>query len=646
MTSAKRLALSTNIADYVRSRYRIAHQDKKDSGVYDRMVECHAAWRGDDLEDCKEEGEGAAPRLVLNVTRPLVRGVTALMQRPLASAKARPWTIKPTPKVELSEPAQEKVAQQISRDMPAIVEAAGADPEKIDTIIEKVSEVQLVEDTNKAQIAADKLTTLIGDQLLEAGWTGAFQDFLHNLALYPVAILKEETGVVKKLQWSGTTLTPVDTQTRVVTNISPFDFYPAPGARGVNDAEYIIERRRISSGDLAMLAGAPGYDADAIQRVLTEMPNGHEEPIASAGSTEDGSDEDGTKHFYDALGYYGLLPASHLRDWGVDVAKTVGNIGYEAEVWIVGGITIKAALNPDPLGRRPFYCTAFEPIPGEIFGESPGTDVLTVQRLITATASALVRNLAYSSGPIGEVEMDRVQDGDDPAMVMPGMLRVVSKDKMHGSPAYKFHTVPSLSGELMALLKEFQEYAFTVLGIPRVAFGGPQGLGTIGRTSSGVAALLNQSSNTLYHAMEAIERGVIEPLVQSFIDREMIYGTDLSVKGDLRAYAVGVSGIVEKEAKSDKLQWALQSLAPLMQVTDPASGKTVIPAEAPVRLLYQMFKDAGISTQGIFPDYDRQAAVVSDVRAASPGIQAPPLDGRAAPMRDALAAQNSVAPSA
>ena len=44
---------------------------------------------------------------------------------------------------------------------------------------------------------------------------------------------------------------------------------------------------------------------------------------------------------------------------------------YEAEIWMVDDIIIKANLNPDPLGRRPFFAASFEPIPGKIWGESP-----------------------------------------------------------------------------------------------------------------------------------------------------------------------------------------------------------------------------------------------------------------------------------
>ena len=645
MARKSKVDLSDDFAAYVRQRYTIAHAHKTTSGVYNRLLECHQAWRGEDLENPEglETDESAPVRLVLNVARPLIRGVTALMQRPLSGVKDKPWTIRASPIVELSRKTQEKVANQIARDMPQIVEAAGADPEKVDTIITKVAETQRIEDQKQGMTAADKLSIKIADQLHDAGFTSSFQDFLHNLSLYPIAILKTEDAMVRRLEWNGNTLEPVDDTVRAVVNISPFDFYPAPGARGVQDCEYLIERRRVGMDDFAKLSGVPGYDTAAILRVLEHYPTGHEEPVSSS-TSQAGQDTQATTMFYDMLAFYGKIPGKMLKQWGISVSNEA--LPYEAEVWIVGEVCVKALVNPDPLGRRPYFSTAFEPLPAEIYGESPGTDIIAVQRLITATASALVRNLAYSSGPIGEVEADRVADDEDPRLIAPGTMRVVKKDRQHGSPAYKFHTVPSLTNELMKLLQEFQEYAYVVLGIPRIAFGGPQGLGTVGRTSGGVAALLNQSSNTMYHALESVEQNVIQPLVQSFIDREMMFGTDMSVKGDLRAYAVGVSGLAQKESQGDKLQWALQSLGPLMQIVDPNTKKPIISPEAPARLLYQMFKDIGVPTEGIFPDFDKMEAVAIDSGGKLGSLSgAPTLDGRSGNMQQALNTQNEAVPA-
>lgn len=121
-----------------------------------------------------------------------------------------------------------------------------------------------------------------------------------------------------------------------------------------------------------------------------------------------------------------------------------------------------------------------------------------------------------------------------------------------------------------------------------------------------------------------------------------MFSLDQTIKGDIRVHARGVSGIVERETQESKLQWALQSLAPYMQVIDPATQAPIIPPEAIKRILYQIFKSSGISTEGIFPDYDLQSAVSMDMQGLNPMYQGGTMDGRNAAAGQAIANQNGL----
>lgn len=154
--------------------------------------------------------------------------------------------------------------------------------------------------------------------------------------------------------------------------------------------------------------------------------------------------------------------------------------------------------------------------------------------------------------------------------------------------------------------------------------------------------VLNQASKSVKFALRVLEENIIEPVVQSYIDYELMFSMDTTIKGDIRVHARGVSGIVEKEAQESKLQWALQSLSAYVGMQDPTTGQPVVPPEAIRRLLYQIMKSSGISTEGIFPDYDLQSAMLTDMRGLNPMYQGGTIDGRNASAGQAIANQNGL----
>ena len=135
--------------------------------------------------------------------------------------------------------------------------------------------------------------------------------------------------------------------------------------------------------------------------------------------------------------------------------------------------------------------------------------------------------------------------------------------------------------------------------------------------------------------MRLLEELIIEPIIQRIADEAVANSLDQSIKGDIQVRARGVSGIVEKDNRREQLNWAMQSLVPLMQITG-ADGQPVIPPDAPVRLLYEQFKALGIPTDGVFNvDYDKQDAVKADTGVPPEVVAQPTLDGRSP---DAMAA--------
>lgn len=635
-------SLIDTLGDMVVSRFRKAREAKMPH--YNDMMDCLKLMNGQPLS--APSGDG--PDIVMDISSPIVKNIVGLIRDIFVGSTAQPYTINATPVVELPEDVEAQLLEKIERELETFIAINGGDVNAVRAQVTEMRAAVQLEENRKANVAAERLRTIIADRLYDADWEAQFIDFIDHFCIYPAAIMKAPAVNTRTvMRWDGTTVSPTTETVRQVENISPFDFFPAPYATDIQTADYVIERRRLTRNELLQLGSASGYDVDVIAEVFEANPNGAPLPYGSV-DDDDISDTDiGDKtdlDAFDALGYYGRIRNDLLAEYGIEFAEEEMHGASEAEVWVVGGRVIKCLLNPDPLGRRPFYKACFEKVPSSFWGASPAMKLRDTQRVCTASVRALVRNMQYSSGPIGEVRKGAVKDGHAPNAIIPHTIRVVEEDTFgSGAPAYRFYTVPSLSNELVALFDKFMGYGYELIGIPRVAFGSPQGLGTLGRTAGGVSIILNQSTKAIKQALRMIESGLIEPVVQEFINYEIRTSNDPDIRGDIRVYARGVSGLMEQESKNGDLEWALQSVSSMVGVADPMTGRPIVPATAVQRILYTMFKNKGLSTEGIFPDFDRQEAfgeLTGQPMPQDPTGGLPDLQGRSPNAEAAIDAAN------
>ena len=635
-------SLIDTLGDMVVSRFRKAREAKMPH--YNDMMDCLKLMNGQPLS--APAGDG--PDIVMDISSPIVKNIVGLIRDIFVGSTAQPYTINATPVVDLPEDVEANLLEKVERDLETFIAINGGDVNAVRAQVSEMRAAIQLEENRKASVAAERLRTIVADRLYDADWEAQFIDFIDHFCIYPAAIMKAPAVNTRTvMRWDGTTVSPTTETVRQVENISPFDFFPAPYATDIQSADYVIERRRLTRNELLQLGSASGYDEDVIAEVFEANPNGAPLPYGSV-DDDDISDTDiGDKtdmDAFDALGYYGRIRNDLLAEYGIQFAEEEMHGASEAEVWVVGGRVIKCLLNPDPLGRRPFYKACFEKVPSSFWGASPAMKLRDTQRVCTASVRALVRNMQYSSGPIGEVRKGAVKDGHAPNAIIPHTIRVVEEDTFgSGAPAYRFYTVPSLSNELVALFDKFMGYGYELIGIPRVAFGSPQGLGTLGRTAGGVSIILNQSTKAIKQALRMIESGLIEPVVQEFINYEIRTSNDPDIRGDIRVYARGVSGLMEQESKNGDLEWALQSISSMVGVVDPTTQQPIVPATAVQRILYTMFKNKGLSTEGIFPDFDRQEAfgeITGTPMPQDPAAGVPDLQGRSPNAEAAIAAAN------
>ena len=617
----KKREINDELASMVKQKYQIAADANRDA--HQRALDCLNQMKGTLFDSLVDEGFEQFRDVQMNITHPIVMGFKAMIAEILDPIMSQPFTLEPSPIVELPPDVAQRLRDAVRERLPQLVQMAGGDQSKLMNIIDEFTSATRQYEFEAAQRAAERMTTSVRDKLMDADFEKEFNDWLYNFVVYPLAIIKGPFYVIdSKRKWGTFGLTFVDDMVMKVKNISPFDFFPAPKAKDPHTCPYVIERTRVHAGQLVDMVGDDGYDEEAIDLALEEydryiIPYNVGNSESAPDSDPDISDSDASKDdgYYDLLGFYGRIRGKALAMYGVEVEDE--RRFYEAEVWVLGGYVIKAILNSNDKGRRPFEVKAFSSTTGEMWGKSPVEIIRDSQRQCTVSGRALARNMEYASAPIGEVTARNVLGDDDPQEIYPMMMRAVSATT-GGQNVYRFYSVPSLAGELMGVYDKFYRVGFDLLGIPPLAFGDATGAATLGRTSGGVAMVMNQASKAVKQTMASVERDITKPLIQKFVDEEMIFNPDPSIRGDVEVQVNGVRSLAEKEAKEGSLEWAIQSLAPFAQGVQ-------IPPEVIMRLIRELFEQRGIDTKGM-PSFGMIDAVRDDM--ADQGLPAPTAGGQ------------------
>lgn len=606
----RKRATVDQLVKLVDARWSVAVQER--AGVTQAMLEADRAVEGKPIT-----GVHADPELplVLNITRMIAHGTYVLLSDAMTAAAQELFTLKASPDVTLPPARISEIVAAVQDELSSLA-SLGVVTDMADMAAGAAAmvEAQKGQMQTEASNVAAKLQNIIKDRLVEARFDTAFRQALRDYVTYPAMVIKAPASLRRKVRaWGDSGLQFRDEWVRGVERIHPMNFFLAPGACGPqpHESEYVIEVRRLTPEELINLIGQEGYDNEELLRAARLYDSGHVEMqdgtfslLADTGTSNASLQDAYTRsNAYDVRVHYGRVKGSLLQTMGVAVDNP--DISYEAEIAVVGECVIRAVLNPDPMGRRPFYMRAFYPSTNSAWGESPVTLLRTIQRAVTSLYVAMIGDAALSGHHIEfDPSMLTTDDKSPRNAVRPRLVRIVKQTGTR-TRAVDIHSIAPNTAAYSAEIERHIGLAYELIGIPRMAFGQTAGSGTIGRTAGGVAAMLNQSSKGVREALLSLEGAIIEPVVQFFTDWELMWSKDVKAQGDVNVQARGITGLLEQQAAVDDLQWALQSLSSIADKVNPATQQPIVPPTAVPMLLQRMFKLRGIPTEGMFDqDYE------------------------------------------
>lgn len=603
-------AYISNLAGHIRTKWSAMSLAKRQT-VEPRLLQCLRQRRGEYDEEKltlirKQGGSDIYMMLSSNKARAASSWIRDVMNDPQGGPL--PFSINPTPVPDLPPQKKAEAFMRMRQEL-AQAEAMGItpSPQELEEYVEARKEMLVNEMREEAQEASERMKLKMDDQLAEGGCREEFNKFIDDFTTFPFAVMKgpivQKRKAFKYVQQPNGEYEMVITDELLPTwsRVDPFMLYWEAHSTQPDDGD-VIERHRLSRQDLNAMLGVAGYSDVAIKAVLDDYGRGglHEwlwidSQKALAEGKHLSSVMQNTGELIDALQYWGSVQGKLLIEWGIDEGQIEDPLlDYQVEAWLIGSWVIKAVINPDPLGRKPYYKACYEEVPGAWMGNSPMDLIRDCQDVCNASARALVNNMGISSGPQVWVNVDRLPQGEQITQMYPWKLWQTTSDPLGASaPPVGFFQPNSLAQELMGIYEKFSVLADEYSGIPRYMTGDSP-TGGAGRTASGMSMLMNNAGKSIKQVVANIDR-VIEKLIHRLWMYNMRYVDDPDLKGDVKVIARGASALIVKEAAAQRRNELLQ-----IALSNPIAQQ-IMGMEGTAHLLREQAKTLDMNADKIIP---------------------------------------------
>ena len=592
------------LAAHTRKRWDVAKTSKRE--LEERMLaglrQRNGTYDPDKLADIQRNGGSS---IYVNLTSVKCRAATSWLRDTLLGVGAdKPWTLGATPEPTLPPDVVEGLQQQMQQELMGLMEQGGEMPpeEQLREVAVQMKDAMMRKLKEEAEDRVDRMERKMEDQLLEGGWTKAFNEFLDDVVTFPYAAMK---GPIKRkrkiLQWNNGKLEPTDVIRNEWERVDPFMLYWAPWAWNINDG-FVIERHRMTHEDLQSLIGVPGYNDDAIREVLGRFGGGSmkewlwSDSAKATAEMKDTTDAVVTDDLIDAIQLWDSVQGRDLLDWGMNEDDVPdADLNYSCEVWLIGNTVIRAVLNYDPLGRKPYYLTSYENIPGAVDGKGVTDLCRDSQDMVNAAARALANNMGISSGPQVGVNISRLPAGEDITSMHPWKIwQFESAEYADNTPPLNFFQPSSNANELMGVFEKFSARADEDTMIPRYMTG--ENTPGAGRTSSGLSMLISNAGKGIKQVISNIDQNVIVPMIERLYQDNLRYADDPDLIGDVSIVARGANSLVVKEAEAVRRNEFLQ-----LVLTSPVAQQ-IVGMDGAAELLRDAAKNLSGNVDRIVPD--------------------------------------------
>lgn len=405
-----------------------------------------------------------------------------------------------------------------------------------------------------AEVAAKKMEKKIKDQLDESNATKQLRSTAFEMALFGTGIMKGPFAIDKEYpNWSEEgDYSPEIKTVPSTAHVSVWNFYPDPDATNMDEAQYIIERHKMSRSQMRALKKRPFFRKNVIDDVIARG-----ESYVKKYWEDDLNDYDidqGVDRF-EVLEFWGAVEREMLERNDVKIPAELGSADeLQANIWYCNGRILRMVLNPFKPARIPYYAVPYELNPYSLFGIGVAENMDDTQTLMNGFMRMAVDNAVLSGNLVFEVDETNLVPGQDLAVYPGKVFR-----RQGGAPGQAIFGTkfPNVSQENLQLFDKARILADEATGLPSFSHG-QTGVAGVGRTASGISMLMNAASGSIKTVIKNVDDYLLRPLGEAFFSFNMQFDFDPEIKGDLEIKARGTESLMANEVRSQRLMQFLQ----------------------------------------------------------------------------------------
>ena len=405
-----------------------------------------------------------------------------------------------------------------------------------------------------AMISAKKMEKKIHDQLEESNANKQLRVAAFECALFGTGIMKGPFAVDKEYpDWSDSgDYSPTFKTVPQTSSVSIWNFYPDPDAANMDEAEYVVERHKMSRTQLRALKNRPFFRKNSIDTAISMGESYTKEWWEQV--MEDDSQQASAERF-EVLEFWGNVDTEILEGHDVEIPEDLEDMDQvSVNIWVCNGQVLRLVINPFTPSIIPYYSVPYEVNPYSMFGVGLAENMDDTQTLMNGFMRMAVDNAALSGNMLIEVDETNLVPGQD-LSVYPGKVF----RRQGGAPGQAIFGTkfPNVSNENMQMFDKARVLADESTGFPSFAHG-QTGVSGVGRTASGISMLMSAANGSIRNVIKNVDDYLLGPLAKAFFHFNMQFDYDPEIKGDLDVKARGTESLMANEVRSQRLMQFLQ----------------------------------------------------------------------------------------
>jgi len=587
--------ITDNLSAYLRRAWEDAKKEKRD--VENQILDNMRAIKGEySLKKLAEINTLGGSTIYMMLTETKTRHCEAWVKDILFQPNNIPWDIEPTPLPDLPGDLENTIIENfMSQTVDAVITMAmqtGAPvdqnllSQRLKAAIPEIKAGALYAVKKYAKEKAEEMRDKMNDQLVEGGWYDTIDEIIPD-AICKTGILKGPTLRLENQRKvdiddaGNPELSVEEVKIPTYERRPPLDIYPGPGATGFDNA-YLFDKLAYSPYQIQGFIGLPGFKEPEIRAVLKECEGGALREWTSI-ETERAEVEEKPVEMIrdweevDVLEFWGPVQGKTLHEWDADLKKKAPDADkfYQINAFLCGNHVIKAILNPDPMGKKPYSKVSFIEKSGSFWGVGLPEVIADIQAACNACARALVNNVGMASGPQVVINEEMLADFEKGEFVPWKRWWVNDGDaSTPGKKAIDFYQPTLIAQQLISVFEFFMKQADESSGVPAYAHGDVQ-VGGAGNTASGLSMLMTQAARGIKLFIKNIDRKTIEDSIRRQYYWNMERKKFAGLVGDQKIVAKGSVSLIAKEQQANRMT-ELLSITTQTQTLKPEETRNLV----------------------------------------------------------------------